>query len=106
MFKLVNRQTMVAIAGALLLTGLAGAAKSGKPHPDEIRFTNAPKQAAEFIAANGAIDLSPTQKSVMQEALSKIVAPCCADYSMATCCCPCNLAKSTWGLSKVITIGS
>jgi hypothetical protein len=23
-----------------------------------------------------------------------------AQYSIATCCCPCNLAKSTWGLSK------
>ena len=38
----------------------------------------------------------------MERALSTIPAPCCAKYTMATCCCPCNLAKSAWGLSKYL----
>lgn len=65
-----------------------------------VNFTDARRQAAEFISYNDSIVLSPDQKKVMDEALSSIPAPCCAQYSIATCCCPCNLAKSTWGLSK------
>ena len=67
---------------------------------DTVKFTDAHRQAAEFIAYDNSIVLSPEQKKVMDEALSSIPAPCCAQYSIATCCCPCNLAKSTWGLSK------
>jgi len=29
-----------------------------------------------------------------------MAAPCCKDYPLATCCCPCNLAKSAWGLAN------
>ncbi|HLE57045.1 MAG TPA: hypothetical protein VJB15_08180 [Rhodothermia bacterium] len=65
-----------------------------------LRFTDARRQAAEFIAYDREIALSPDQKQVMDAALSSIPAPCCSQYSIATCCCPCNLAKATWGLSK------
>lgn len=65
-----------------------------------VTFTDARRQAAEFISYDDSIVLDPDQKKVMDEALSSIPAPCCAQYSIATCCCPCNLAKSTWGLSK------
>jgi hypothetical protein len=65
-----------------------------------IKFTDARLQAAEFISYDDSIELNPAQKKVMDEALSSIPAPCCSQYSIATCCCPCNLAKSTWGLSK------
>jgi hypothetical protein len=67
-----------------------------------VKFTDAHRQAAEFISYDDAIVLSPDQKKVMDEALSSIPAPCCAEFSIATCCCPCNLAKSTWGLSKFL----
>jgi len=67
-----------------------------------VRFHDTQKQTAEFIAADGSIALSPAQQRVMTEALSTMPAPCCSDYSMATCCCPCNLAKSAWGLSKIL----
>jgi hypothetical protein len=67
-----------------------------------VTFTDARRQAAEFISYDRSIVLSPEQKKVMDEALSSIPAPCCAQYSIATCCCPCNLAKSTWGLSKFL----
>jgi len=38
----------------------------------------------------------------MREALLPLKAPCCDDNSMATCCCPCNLAQSVWGLSSYL----
>ena len=67
-----------------------------------VTFTDARQQAAEFISYDRSIVLSPEQKKLMNEALSSIPAPCCAQYSIATCCCPCNLARSTWGLSKFL----
>lgn len=65
-----------------------------------VTFTDAHREAVEFISYNDSIVLTATQKAVMNEALSSIPAPCCDHYSIASCCCPCNLAKSTWGLSK------
>lgn len=67
-----------------------------------VSFTDARRQAAEFIAYDHTITLTAEQQKVMDVALSAIPAPCCAAYSIATCCCPCNLAKSTWGLSKLL----
>lgn len=46
------------------------------------------------------IRLTPQQQKVKQAALRSIPAPCCKEYSIATCCCPCNLAKSIWGLAN------
>ncbi len=60
------------------------------------------RQTATFISYNRSITLTAAQQKIMREALSSIPAPCCAKYSMATCCCPCNLAKSAWGLSKYL----
>jgi hypothetical protein len=75
---------------------------SQAPPKSLISFTDARRQAAEFIAYDHAITLTTEQQKVMEAALSTIPAPCCAVYSIATCCCPCNLAKSTWGLSKFL----
>ena len=74
--------------------------RSAQANP--IVFENVRAQAAEFIREDDRITLSPEQEKIRKEALSKIAAPCCADYSIATCCCPCNLAKSAWGLSKLL----
>jgi hypothetical protein len=38
----------------------------------------------------------------MDEAVSSIAAPCCRAFSIATCGCPCNLAITVWGLSKLL----
>lgn len=61
-----------------------------------------PGRAATFIAYNKSITLTPTQQKIWDEALSAIPAPCCSKNPLATCCCPCNLAKSAWGLSKYL----
>lgn len=99
------------LLGALALSvivyakgGLQGKSAAPKYAPavagTAVQFTDARRQAAEFISYDDSIVLNSDQKKVMGEALSSIPAPCCAQYSIATCCCPCNLAKSTWGLSK------
>jgi hypothetical protein len=56
----------------------------------------------QFIDYYNAARLTSEQKSIMQKALLPLKAPCCDDNSMATCCCPCNLAKSVWGLSSYL----
>lgn len=76
----------------------SGATRENSGH----HFSDARREAAEFIAYDKSLTLTPEQSKVMNEALSSIPAPCCKEYSIATCCCPCNLAKSSWGLSKLL----
>ena len=65
-------------------------------------FQDARAQAAKFIGYHDSIKLSSEQEKIKESALSTIPAPCCGEYSIATCCCPCNLAKSVWGLSHYL----
>jgi hypothetical protein len=98
-----QRVSLLTAAGIFALLAVAWAdGGAPRPRPKEIRFTDSRKQAAEFIRYDRTIKLTPEQQKIMQGALSSMPAPCCAEYSMATCCCPCNLAKSVWGLSKVL----
>ena len=69
---------------------------------NRIEFYDAHSQAKEFIAYSNSIALTPEQEKTKSEALSAIPAPCCSNYSISTCCCPCNLAKSAWGLSNFL----
>ena len=69
-----------------------------------VRFFDAPSQSAEFIGYARSITLTPAQRQIRDHALSGIPAPCCGRFSMATCCCPCNLAKSVWGLSSYLIV--
>jgi hypothetical protein len=95
-------QRAMRISALLIAAGLGAAAEAASTRA--IQFTNAQRQAAEFIRADSAIPLTAAQQKTMKDALSAMPAPCCADYSMATCCCPCNLAKSAWGLSKILIV--
>jgi hypothetical protein len=71
--------------------------------PERIRFYDVKLQAPEFIGYHDMI-LTPEQKRIKIEALRGIPAPCCSDYPISTCCCPCNLAKSVWGLANFLII--
>src|SRR5215471_20026234 len=86
---------LLPLIAALLLEGAAKATPARKA-----RFFDAPSQAAEFIGYNRSITLTVAQQKARDKALSAMAAPCCKKFSMATCCCPCNLAKSVWGLSN------
>jgi hypothetical protein len=90
------------ILGAPLCAALAlehaASSRSGQP----VRFFDAPSQAAEFIGYNRSITLTAEQKKVRDKALAAMPAACCDKFSQATCCCPCNMAKSVWGLSNYL----
>lgn len=86
---------LIAIAG--LAMGLQGASNEKASGP---RFYDVAKQTVQFHDYNESISLTPAQESVFREALSALKAPCCSDQTAFTCCCPCNMAKSWWGLSK------
>ena len=62
-------------------------------------FHDVKQQTREFHAYNRSITLTAKQREVMRQALAGLPAPCCSDRTAATCCCPCNMAKSWWGLS-------
>lgn len=62
-------------------------------------FTGAPEDVRTLIGFYHTIRLSPDQERLKVEALSAMPAPCCSRYSLATCCCPCNMAKAAWGLA-------
>jgi len=68
-----------------------------KAQPDVVRA-----MAVKYIGYYKSIKLTPEQEKIKVTALSSLPAPCCSDNSVATCCCPCNLAKSTWGLSSFL----
>lgn len=95
---------------AVLAVAAAAIACSSSPAPKDrvkaleevIPFKDARAQAVEFIDYYNSIKLTPEQERIKKAALSKIPAPCCAEFSIATCCCPCNLAKSVWGLSHYL----
>src|SRR5215813_1226418 len=89
----------VLLLGAPLCASLAlerAASKGVAP----MRLVDAASQSAEFIGYNRSIVLSPEQKQIRDKALAAMPAACCAKFSQATCCCPCNLAKTVWGLSN------
>jgi hypothetical protein len=71
---------------------------------EDLKFTDVQAQTKEFISYYKSIQLTPEQEKIKKEALSAIPAPCCTDFPMATCCCPCNLAKAVWGLSNYLIV--
>lgn len=77
-------------------------AESGSHGDDRLTFRNVRAQSEQFIDYSSSIRLTAAQERIKAEALEAIPAPCCKDYSMKTCCCPCNLAKSAWGLSHYL----
>lgn len=59
-------------------------------------------ETAKYIGDFKTIRLTAEQEAIKNAALTKIPAPCCSENSIATCCCPCNMAKAVWGLSAYL----
>lgn len=103
-----NKNQLIVLS--VILTGLAGAlltlsAVRGEPSGSKsggsiYTFTDVEEQTAQFHAYYRNIELTPAQAKIFEEALAPLPAPCCGDRSALTCCCPCNMAKSWWGLAK------
>jgi hypothetical protein len=66
----------------------------------KIVFRDAKAQAEEFIGYYHSIKLTPEQEAIKKAGLA-MPAACCRDSSASTCCCPCNLSKTLWGLSNL-----
>ena len=64
-------------------------------------FRDAKAQAKEFIGYYHSIKLTPEQDAIKKAALEPMPAACCRDSSAYTCCCPCNLSKTIWGLGNL-----
>lgn len=101
---LVRRMVVILSCAALLAFPMgSSAAKNGVgDERRELKFTDAHAQAVEFIGYYHSIKLAPDEEKIKADALEAIPAPCCKEFSMATCCCPCNMAKSVWGLSHFL----
>jgi hypothetical protein len=67
---------------------------------DPVVFRDVKAQTLQFIEWDAKIKLTTEQEAVKKAALEALPAPCCNDNSAYTCCCPCNISRSTWGLSK------
>ncbi len=98
--RLVWLGVATAVIIGMLIAG--GSSREGAVTPSRFGFTDAGVQAREFIGYYHSIQLTPQQELVKQRALSRIPAPCCSDNSAYTCCCPCNMAKTWWGLSHYL----
>ena len=94
-----GRKRIAVVLTALLLAplGRAGAATEPAKRPS---FDDVKARTTEFIGWSSSIRLTPEQEKTKRQALGSIPAPCCKEYSIATCCCPCNLAKTVWGLAN------
>ncbi len=68
----------------------------------EFKFYSVKEQSPQFIHHYKTISLTKEEEAIKVDALSKLQAPCCNDNSALTCCCPCNLAKTTWGLTNLL----
>lgn len=88
---------LLSIAGAPWLFG-ANQTQDANP----IAFTDVASQTKTFIGYYRSIQLTPQQKKIKEAAIGAIPAPCCKDFPALTCCCPCNFAKSLWGLSNYL----
>lgn len=88
------------VLATVLVAALAGGALTAAATGTGVEFTDVESQTREFIGYYHSIQLTPEQEAIKKEALSAIPAPCCSDNTAYTCCCPCNMSKSTWGLSN------
>jgi hypothetical protein len=66
----------------------------------EIVFRDVEDQARTFMEWERKIQLNREQEQIKKDALSAIPAPCCSDNSAYTCCCPCNMSRTIWGLAN------
>ena len=65
-------------------------------------FRDPAAQSREFIGYYHTIELTPQQEAIKKEALGAMPAACCSGSTAYTCCCPCNLSKTIWGLSNYV----
>jgi hypothetical protein len=93
---------VLAIAGLGINGSSQSLARGDDVATSKMQFHDVQHHTREFHAYNRSITLTAGQRTVMRKALEGLRAPCCSDRTAATCCCPCNMAKTWWGLSKYL----
>jgi hypothetical protein len=96
--------------GLLLVLSLGGVLALNQASFSDVRtvdletltFEGSRAEAERFMAYHRSIHLTPEQEAVKRKALEAIPAPCCSNFSAATCCCECNLTRTIWGLSNFL----
>lgn len=83
---------------AMAIVALSLSAEDADPVP----FDDVQRLTREFIGYQQSIQLTAEQEAVKREALEALPAPCCSDNTAYTCCCPCNMSLSIWGLSHLL----
>ena len=94
----------------MLALALAGAAACAEARSDDgaspqsvaPAFEGSRAEAETFMEYYDSIQLTAPQEAIRKEALTAMPAPCCSNFSAATCCCECNLSRTIWGLSKYL----
>lgn len=81
---------VLSAAGGLLLAAGTAPPRGDKPETEK------------YLGYDRSIQLTPEQERVRVAALEALPAPCCKNFSAATCCCKCNMARATWGLAKYL----
>jgi hypothetical protein len=95
------RKLGIAVLAGALVAAIAVVAPSLAENGD-VKFTDVKSQSAQFIQYYKDIQLTEEQEAVKKEALSALPAPCCSDNTAYTCCCPCNMSLTVWGLSHYL----
>ena len=93
----------------LVLTSLVliGSAESPAGQGDRWlagQFSGSRTEVQALMQHYEAIQLTAEQEKIRRTALQPMPAPCCNNFSAATCCCECNLSRSLWGLSKFLIV--
>ncbi len=105
--KKINYLFFGIVVAVALLAGCTGGGSNdgaGEPTTSDYEFYSVEEQTPVFISYYNSIKLTSEQEKMKNTALSRMPAPCCTEYSMASCCCPCNFAKSTWGLTAHLIV--
>ncbi len=94
------------LEGAAKTIQEASAVKAPRPAVSVLQgaleFHDVEKQSREFMGYYHSIALTPEQEAIKAEVLEAMPAACCSRASAYTCCCPCNLSKTLWGLSNFV----
>ena len=91
---------------SLITLGFHAAEEAAKDDVNwaEGKFAGTHEEVLELVKIYDEIDLTPEQEKIRLAALDDMPAPCCNNFSAATCCCECNLSRSLWGLSKHLIV--
>ncbi len=112
------KMILVPFTALAVLMAIGSCAPQAPPVVDEAIYASFPQEgdatsygmplslsnAATFLQYYTQYTLTAEQETIKREALTPLAAPCCDDNPMYTCCCPCNLAKTVWGLSARLIV--